>query len=156
MLKLTQLIGFGVGGASTDASPNPIDFDDISDAGVTAAAATNTVTIAGTDIPITLRLTLTDPMSPERTVSVYRDGSLAGSANSGTTIDVAMTNGQTLQYGFVNAQDNSLWIGTATVTNVTDANAVLDTFAYSLQDTGSGGGVSVSVAGVSVAEWNPP
>lgn len=156
MLKLTQLVGFGAGGSGVDKTPAPVDFTDIADAGVTASAGTNVVTITAIDLPITLRLTVSEPMSAERTVSTYRDGVLAATANAGTTTDVVMTTGQTLQYVFVNAQDNTTWSGTATLTNVTDGNATLDTFAYSLQDTGSGGGGGVSVAGVAVAEWNPP
>lgn len=154
MLKLTQLVGFGAGGGGADKTPGPIDFVDIADAGVTASAATNAVTISGIDVPITLRLTVSQPMTDERTVSTYRDATLVGTANTGSTTDVVVSNGQTLQYIFVNAQDNSFWTGTATVTNVTDANATLDTFAYDLQDTGSGGGGGGG--GVSVAEQNPP
>ena len=137
MLTLTQLIGFGSGGGGTDATPNAIDFNDISDVGLDPAASTNTVTISGIDTTITLRLTLTDPMSGFRLVYIYRNGGFVGSGSSGTTIDVAMTNGQTLSYTFFNAQDNSTWTGTATVSNLSDGGAVLDTFVYTLQDTGS-------------------
>ena len=73
-----------------------------------------------------------------------------GSGSSGTTVDVAMTNGQTLQYAFTNAQDITTWSGTATVTNVSDGGATLDTFAYTLTDTGSepvGVGVGGPVGG---------
>ena len=146
MLHLTHLIGFGAGSSGADKTPDAIAFADIFDAGVTAAASTDTVAITGIDVAITLRLSLTAPMSSERIVTVYRDGTPVETASSGTTVDVVMTNGQTLQYLFVNAQDNSTWNGTATVTNLTDASATLDTFAFLLQDTGSGGGGPVSVA----------
>ena len=137
MLTLTHLIGFGSGGGGTDATPNAIDFNDISDVALDPAASTNTVTITGIDTTITLRLTLTSAMSGLRLVYVYRDSGFVGSGSSGTTFDVAMTNGQTLFYSFFNAQDNSTWSGTATVSNLSDGGAVLDTFTYTLQDTGS-------------------
>jgi hypothetical protein len=158
MLKLTQLVGFGAGGGGgVDKTPDPFDFTDIFDAGVTAAASTEEITITGIDVPITLRLSLTAPMSAARTVSVFRNGVVVDVASSGTSVDVEMTNGQTLHYLFVNSQDNSIWGGTATVTNLTDGNAVLDAFMFSLQDTGTGGGGGggVSVSG-GVAWEDPP
>lgn len=141
MLKLTQLVGFGGAGGGIDVTPSPIDFFDISDAGTVASAATNVVTISGIDTAITLRLTLTNFMTSERLVDVYRDGAFVVQGSSGTTIDVSVINGQTLYYNFSNSTDGTIWSGIATVTNLTDGAAVLDTFAYSLQDTGSGGGV---------------
>jgi hypothetical protein len=134
MLKLTQLIGFGTGGGGTDATPDAIDFTDIENTGIDATAITNEVTISGIDTTITLRLTLTSQMTSLRTVVVYRNGSPVGTGSSGTTIDVAMTNGQTLKYGFTNTQDGSTWAGTATVTNLSDGGATLDAFNYSLTD----------------------
>lgn len=145
MLKLTQLAGFGSGGGGTDATPNAIDFNNISDSGFTASAGTNVVTITGIDTTITLRLTLTSGMSGLRVVTVYRNGAFVSQGTSGTTIDVAMTNGQTLQYFFTNSQDASTWSGTATVTNLSDGGATLDTFTYTLQDTGEEVGVDVVV-----------
>ena len=148
MLKLTQLIGFGSGGGGgTDVTPLPIDFNDISDAAIVASAATNTVTISGIDTTITLRLTLTVGMTSQRVVDVYRDGTFVAQGTSGAAVDVTVTNGQTLLYNFTNSQNNTTWFGTATVTNVSDGDVVLDTFAYSLQDTGTGG---VGVGGVGV------
>jgi hypothetical protein len=150
MLKLTQLAGFGSGGGGgIDVTPDAIAFDDITDVGLTASVGTNVVTITGIDTSITLRLTLTTAMTGLRNVYIYRNGTFLTYGASGTTIDVAMMNGQTLQYYFVNSQDVSTWSGTATVSNVTDGGAVLDTFAFYLQNTGSapvgvgGGGVGV-------------
>lgn len=144
MLKLTQLVGFASGGGGgTDATPSAIDFDDISDAGITASASTNVVTILGIDTTITLRLTVTSAMSAQRPIYVYRDGAWVSTNTSGTTVDVTVTNNQTLQYTFANSQNSTTWSGTATVTNENDAGAVLDTFTYTLTDTGSGGGVAV-------------
>jgi len=145
---LTQLVGFGSGsGGGTDATPDAIDFGNISDAGFTASAFTNVVAIGGIDTTITLRLSLTVAMAAQRTVSVYRDGAFAVAANSGTTVDVTVTNNQTLQYAFGNSQNLSTWSGTATVTNESDGGATLDTFTYTLQDTGAPVGVGVGVGG---------
>lgn len=149
MLKLTQLIGFGGDGGGTDVTPDAIDFIDISDSGFTASAFTNVVTISGIDATITLRLTLTSAMSGFRTVDVYRAGTYVTTGSSGATLDVTVTNGQTLQYAFTNAQDNSTWSGTATVSNVADGGVTLDTFTYTLTDTGSAP-VGVGVGGVGV------
>ncbi len=149
MLKLTQLAGFGSGGGGTNATPDAIAFSDVSDSGLTASAGTNVVTITGIDTTITLRLTLTEAMAANRTVLIYRDSVFLTYGSSGTTIDVALINGQTLQYHFVNSANVSEWEGTATVSNVSDGGAILDTFTYYLQDTGSapvgvgGGGVGV-------------
>lgn len=139
MLKLTQLAGFGSGGGGTDATPGAIDFSDIADTGFTASAGTNVVTVTGIDTTITLRLTLSASMTGTRTVSVYRNGGFVSQGTSGTTIDVTVTNGQTLQYFFTNALNNTTWSGTATLSNLSDAGAVLDTFAFTLQDTGNEG-----------------
>ena len=138
MLKLTQLAGF-TGGAS-DVTPNPINFNDIADSGESPSALTDTVTIAGIDVTITLRLTLNTAMSPLNIVDVFRDGQAVGQGTTGTALDVTIANGQTLAYAFTNAADNTNWSGTATLTNRSDGNAVLDTFAFSLHDTGAGGG----------------
>lgn len=139
MLKLTHLAGFAVGGGP-DTTPAPIDFTDIADAGVTASAGTNVVTVTGISVPITLRLTLSDGMSALHVVHVYRDGVQVAEGTAGTTVDVTIANNQTLQFIFTNAQDNTLWSGIATLTNLSNAGATLDTFAYDLQDTGTGGG----------------
>lgn len=140
MLTLTQLAGFGSGGGGgTDATPNAIDFADISASDTVAVAFTNVVTIGGIDMAITLRLTLTAAMAAKNTVSVYRDGALVATGNSGTTIDVDLTNAQTLQYAFANTQNSTIWSGTASVSNLSAGGAVLDTFAYTLEDTGTGG-----------------
>ena len=148
MLKLTQLIGFGAGaGGGTDATPDAIDFGDIADSGFIASAFTNAVTISGIDTTITLRLSLTSGMTSLRVVDVYRDGAFVTEGSSGSTIDVSMTNGQTLQYAFTNSQNSTTWSGTATVTNLSDGGATLDTFTYTMTDTGNPVGVSGPVGG---------
>ena len=145
MLKLTQLVGFGGAGGGTDVTPAPIDFSDVFDAAIVASGATNPVTISGIDTTITLRLTLTTSMTSQRVVDVYRDSVFVAQGAAGTSVDVALTNGQTLYFNFTNSQNNTTWSGTATVTNVSDGDVVLDTFNYTLQDTGTGG---VGVGGV--------
>lgn len=148
MLKLTQLIGFGSGaGGGTDVTPDAIDFGDIADSSFIASAFTNAVTISGIDTTITLRLSLTSAMTSLRTVEVYRDSTFVTQGSSGNTIDVSMTNGQTLQYAFTNSQNNTTWSGTATVTNLSDGGATLDTFTYTMTDTGSPVGVGGPVGG---------
>ncbi len=139
MLKLTHLAGFGVGGGP-DATPDAIDFTDIADAGVTASAATNVVTVTGIGGSIALRLTLTADMTASQVVHAFVDGLQVAEGTSGTAIDVTVANNQTLQFIFTNANDNTIWSGTATLTNLSDAGATLDSFAYALQDTGTGGG----------------
>ena len=138
---LTQLTGFGSAGGGDDATPDAIDFVNISDSGLTATAFTNVVTIAGIDTTITLRLTLTVDMTAQHTVSVFRDGAFTVFGNAGATIDVTVANGQTLEYAFANSQNSTVWSGVATVTNESDGGAALDSFTYTLTDTGAGGGV---------------
>ena len=140
MLHLTQFAGFGAQSAAADVTPNPINIPNIADAGFVASAQTITAAITGIDAGVNLRLTLSSAMSPERTVDVYRDGTPAGQGTAGSTIDVTLTNTQTLHYAFSNAADLTTWSGTATLTNLTDANTILASFTFNLQDTGSGGG----------------
>lgn len=156
MLKLTQLVGFGAGGAP-DVTPEPINFSDVADAGVTASAGTNVVTILGIDTAITLRLTLTSAMTALQSLHVYREGVEVTSGTSGVSIDVTVSNGHSLQYFFTNAEDNTTWSGTATLINLSDGGATLETFGYSLQDTGTGGGGWWGGGGgEGGAGWNPP
>ena len=58
---------------------------------------------------------------------------------------------------FTNSQNLTTWSGTATVTNESDFGAVLDTFTYTLQDTGTAVGVGGPVGGPihdgGVPEW---
>jgi len=148
MLTLTQHIGFGSGsGGGTDVTPNAIAFNDVWDQGFVADAATNVQTISGIDTTITLRLQVTVGMSNVQTLKVYRNGALVFTVISGDYVDVDMTNGQTLQYAFRNSENFSEWQGTATLTNLSDGGATLDTFAYYLSDTGSSVGVGVGVGG---------
>ncbi|MFM9863663.1 MAG: hypothetical protein ACKVRO_08650 [Micropepsaceae bacterium] len=139
MLKLTNLSGFAAGGGP-DATPDALAFGSIFDAGVTASAATNVATVTGLGVAIALRLTLSSDMTDLQVVHVYVNGLQVAEGTSGATIDVNVANNQTLQFIFTNADDNTIWAGTATLTNLSDAGVTLDTFDYWLQDTGLGGG----------------
>jgi hypothetical protein len=145
MLTTTQLIGFGSGGGGTDVTPGAIAFDDVWDQGFVASAATNVQTVSGIDTTITLRLSVSVAMSSVQTIRVYRSGVLVATASSGSFVDVGMTNDQTLQYLFTNSANFTEWTGTATLTNRSDGDAVLDMFTYYLYDTGSSVGVGVGV-----------
>lgn len=98
MLHLTQLAGFASQSATADIMPDPITIPNISDAGFVASAQTNTVAITGINASVTLRLTLSVAMSPERTIDAWRDGALVNQSTAGSTIDVTLTNMQTLHY----------------------------------------------------------
>lgn len=140
MLQLTHLAGFMAFAPGSDITPNPVSIPDIANAGFVASAQTVPVIITGIDTQVTLRLTLTAALSSARIIAVYRDATLAAQADAGNFIDVTISNAQSLTYEFVNALDLSFWSGTATLTNLSDANATLATFAFTLHDTGSGGG----------------
>jgi hypothetical protein len=138
LLKLTHLGGFAAGAA--DVRPNAVNFTDISVLDNPASGATNVVTFTGIDVTIALRLSLSSNMSFDNIVDVFRDGSPVAQGTSGATIDVSVANNQTLQFTFTNTMPVTTWSGTATLTNLTDANAVLDTFTYALTHIGGGGG----------------
>lgn len=139
MLLLTQFCAFAAANPS-DVVPLPITLSDIVDAGFTASARTSIATITGISGSINLRLQVTSPMSPMRMLTVFVDGAAAAQAQSGTLVDFAIADGQTLQVEMSNAQDVSIWSGTATLLNLSSSNTPLTSFAFSLQDNGSGGG----------------
>jgi hypothetical protein len=140
MLTMTQLNGFAALAQASDVTPNPVSISDLSAAGFVATALTNAVTITGINVPITLRFQLSVPLSATRTLTLYRDGVPVIIGDTGNAVDITMSNGQVLQAEFANAADLTTWSGTASLINTTDANALLATFTFSLQDTGSGGG----------------
>ena len=140
MLQMTQLAGFGAQALTPDVTPNAITIGDMSAAGFVATALTNAVTISGINAPITLRFAVSTPMTLARTVTIFRDGTPVLVGDSGNAVDVTVTNGQVLQAELANALDLTTWTGTVSLINLTDANTTLSTFAFSLQDTGSGGG----------------
>ncbi len=146
MLRLTQLAGFGVA-AGGDRTPNAIDLGNISATATEPndAVATNAaVAVSGINEAITLRITLTAAMSGTRIVEALVNGAVAATGNAGTTLDVVVNDGQTLAYRFSNTINSvggggNTWSGTATVTNVSDGDAVLDTFTYSCTVEDDGG-----------------
>ena len=140
MLQISNLTGFGAINAGTDVTPNPITIQDIADAGFVASAMTNLVSVSGIDTSITLRLTLSAPLSINRVLGILRDGALVSQSTTGNFADVTLSNSQTLQFELTNALDLSTWSGVATLTNLSDAGSLIATFNFALQDTGSGGG----------------
>jgi hypothetical protein len=140
MLQSTQLAGFGAQALAADVTPNAITIGDLSAAGFVATALTNAVTISGINSAVTLRFSVSTSMTPARTLTVFRDGTPVAIGDSGNAVDVTVTNGQVLQAELANALDLTTWTGTVSLINLTDANTSLTTFAFSLQDTGSGGG----------------
>lgn len=140
MLQMTQLAGFGAQALSPDVTPTAISIGDVSAAGFVATALTNAVTISGINAPITLRFTTSTPMTPARTLTLFRDGTPVLVGDTGNIVDITVTNGQVLQAELANALDLTTWAGSVSLINLTDANTILSTFAFSLQDTGSAGG----------------
>lgn len=140
MLQLTQLAGFGAEALASDVTPNPVFITDLAAAGFVATALTNAIVISGINAPVMLRFSLTTTLSAARTITVFRDSVPVAVGDAGNAVDVQVTNGQALQAELANALDLTTWAGTVSLINLTDANAILATFAFSLQDTGSGGG----------------
>lgn len=140
MLQLTHLAGFGALAQAPDVTPTPVTIADISAAGFVATALTNAIIISGINAPVSLRFSLSSPLSTARTHTLYRDGVPAAIGDTGSSVDVQVVNGQTLQAEMANALDLTTWTGTVSLVNLSDASTVLASFAFSLQDTGSGGG----------------
>lgn len=140
MLVLTSLCGFAAAAADQDITPDPFSWPPLSDAGFVASALTPPVTISGISIPVTLRASVTVPLSAQRTLAVLRDGIQVAQASSGFAADFTIGNGQTLQIALANASDLTTWSGTLSLTNQSGAGALLATCPFTLQDTGSGGG----------------
>ncbi|MFO0473615.1 MAG: hypothetical protein ACK52K_00515 [Alphaproteobacteria bacterium] len=140
MLKLNALAGFGVAASAPDVTPDAFSWPNMDNAGFTATAMTPSVAITGITIPVTLRVRVDTPLSPARTLTLLRDGVPLLVATAGTTAEASFANGQLLQVELANALDLTLWSGTLTLENLSDAGAVLAACTFSLLDTGSGGG----------------
>lgn len=140
MLTLTSLCGFAAITAEPDMTPDPFTWPPLSDAGFVASAMTPLVTISGLSIPVTLRASVSVPLSAQRTLAVLRDGALVAEASAGSAIDFTIGNGQSLQIALTNASDLTTWSGTLSLNNLSGAGSLLATCPFSLQDTGSGGG----------------
>ncbi len=140
MLTLTSLCGFASATADADVTPDPISWPPLSDAGFVATVLTPPVTISGISIPVTLRASVSVPLTAQRTLGVLRDGIQVAQASSGFAADFTIGNGQTLQIELANASDLTTWSGTLSLNNLSGASALLASCPFSLQDTGSGGG----------------
>ena len=140
MLQLTSLMGFAAQSQAADITPNPVTIADITAAGFIASALTGPILISGINMPITLRFQLSSPLGTTRTITLYRDSVQVAVGDSGTFLDIPVSNGQVLQAELANATDLTTWSGTVSLVNLSDAGAALASFAFSLQDTGSGSG----------------
>lgn len=140
MLSLTVLAGFAATTAGPDVVPDAIDWPDIENAGFIAVAMTPAVIITGISVPITLRATVSTPLSPLRTLTLRRNGAPVLTASAGTYADITLSSGQTFQVELSNAVDLSIWTGTLSLLNLSDNAAPLAACSFTLQDTGSGGG----------------
>jgi len=140
MLRLTVLAGFATTTEGPDVTPDAIDWPALEAAGFIAVAMTPAVTLTGISVPITVRASVSSPLTPLRTLTLRRDGAPVITASSGTSADITLANGQTLQVELSNAADLSVWVGTLSLVNLSDNAAPLAACSFSLQDTGSGGG----------------
>jgi hypothetical protein len=142
MLTLTALAGFGVSSAQADASINPFTIDGIADTAPTAFAQTSDVIITGINVPVTLRLSLTQAATGGRIASVIRNNLVVAQVTAGTATEFQVSAGQALRFAFQNPVLPSLWSGTATLVNLTDGGAQIASFSYVLlsSDPGPGNG----------------
>lgn len=147
-LNLTHMAGFGASSGpppAPDSTPNSVSglFADLNDSVTSptnASASNGPVTINGINQTITIRLTLTNNASATRSCAAAVDGINVAFVTSGTaTVEVTITNGQTLGYSMTNSINaTDTWSGTGTITNQSDGGATLDTFLYSLTVDNSG------------------
>lgn len=118
----------GVTATGSDVTPGAIAFNDIT--GYRGFALTNTVTIGGTDTPVTLRAAWTgDGFGYWVKNSVIQSGGISPK-------DVTINNGDTLAFRMECGAAPDSASGTVTITNVTDSGAAVDTLAYYVEDMG--------------------
>lgn len=124
---------------TNDATPSAIDWTDTGNGVGTGIGSTNTPTISGIDVPITLRLSWTVSGNPLAAMYVSVNGSAAASGAT-SPLDFVVSNGQTVGFSYTNFTgyfyDTVSTSGTATVTNLTDGGATLDTFTYDVSWSG--------------------
>ena len=114
--------------ATTDVTPNAVNWNNISTAAT--SGQTNTQTISGINTTITLRVTYTrDDMA--YTLVTYVNGTSVGGAQAPNNYTFTVSNGDTVYFFAVGGESRD---SSATVTNVSDSNAVLDTFGISLEE----------------------
>jgi hypothetical protein len=113
---------------ASDVTPDALNWNTISTAG--SSGSTNTQTISGINTTITLRVTYNRD-DEAYTLVTYVNGSSVGGATAPSNYTFTVNNGDTVYFFASGGQtDNS----SATVTNVSDSDAVLDTFGIDLQN----------------------
>jgi hypothetical protein len=114
--------------AATDVTPNAVNWNNISSGG--SNASTNTQTISGINTTITLRVTYTRD-DEAYTLITYVNGTSVGGAQAPSNYTFTVSNGDTVYFQAVGGETDD---SSATVTNVSDGNAVLDTFGIDLNN----------------------
>lgn len=120
--------GGGGGGGGTDVTPNAVNWNNIDTGG--SSGQTNTQTISGIDTTITLRVTYTRD-DEAYTLVTYVNGTSVGGAQAPSNYTFTVSNGDTVYFFATGGETRD---SSATVTNVSDSNAVLDTFGINLND----------------------
>lgn len=112
-----------------DVTPDAVNWNNLSTGSSTAT--TNTQTISGINTTITLRATFTENRD-NYTLQAIINGSLVGSpVNSPGNFTFTVANGDTVAFRASGGETRN---STATITNTSDGNAVLDTFIIDLED----------------------
>jgi hypothetical protein len=112
-----------------DVTPNAVNWNDLSTGNSTAT--TNTQTISGINQSITLRATFTEDRD-NYTLQAIVNGSLVGSpVNSPGNFTFTVSNNDTVAFRASGGETRN---STATITNTSDGNAVLDTFGIELEE----------------------
>ena len=116
-------------GPTPDPTPNAVNWNDIGTAA--GNATTNIQTISGINVTITLRATFTEDRD-NYTLQAVVNGSAVGSpVSSPSNFTFTVVSGDTVQFNAVGGETRD---SSATITNVSDGDAVLDTFGISLQE----------------------
>jgi len=112
-----------------DVTPNAVNWNNLSTAGSTAT--TNTQTISGINQAITLRATFTENRD-NYTLQAIVNGSLVGSpVSSPGNFTFTVSDNDTVAF---RANGGETRNSTATITNTSDGDAVLDTFNIDLNN----------------------
>ena len=118
----------GVTATGSDVTPGAIAFNDVTS--YRGHATTNTVTIGGTDTPVTLRATWTGGGS-----GYWVKNGVTQSGGVSPT-NVSISTGDTLAFRVECGSAPASESGTVTITNVSDGGAAVDTFTYYVEDMG--------------------
>lgn len=110
-------------GPTPDPTPNAVNWNDLSTGASTAT--TNIQTISGINVTITLRATFTEDRD-NYTLQAIVNGSAVGSpVSSPSNFTFTVVNGDNVQFRASGGETRN---SNATITNVSDGDAVLDTF----------------------------